>query len=120
VIAQRLVRKICSSCIEPFTPSVETLAYLKNYASEAEIGQKFYRGKGCIECGNRGYKGRIGVYEILEVNEEIRRLIITKVSAEQIAQVGIKNGMVPLIRDGLNKASGGITTIEEVLRVMKE
>ncbi|HCS78421.1 TPA: type II secretion system protein GspE, partial [Patescibacteria group bacterium] len=120
VIAQRLVRKICSSCIEPFTPTTETLAYLKNYVSEAEIGQKFYRGKGCIECGNRGYKGRIGVYEILEINEEIRRLIITKVSAEQIGQVGIKNGMVPLIRDGLNKASGGITTIEEVLRVMKE
>src|SRR3989344_1505254 len=120
VIAQRLVRKICTACIESYTPSVETLASLKTYASEAEIGQKFYRGKGCIECGNRGYKGRIGVYEILEVNEEIRRLIITKVSAEQIAQVGIKNGMVPLIRDGLNKASGGITTIEEVLRVMKE
>ena len=120
VIAQRLVRKICSICIEPFTPSSETLSYLKNYVSEAEIGQKYYRGKGCIECGNRGYKGRIGVYEILEINEEIRRLIITKVSAEQIAQVGIKNGMVPLIRDGLNKASGGITTIEEVLRVMKE
>lgn len=120
VIAQRLVRKICTSCIEKYTPASEILSYLKAFVDEKELGQTFYRGKGCQECGNKGYKGRIGIYEILEINEELRELIIKRVSAEEIAKAGIKNGMIPLIRDGVNKASGGITSIEEVLRVVRE
>lgn len=119
VIAQRLVRKICRSCIENYTPSDETLAYLKKYSSD-ELSGKFYKGKGCPECGGKGYKGRIGIYEVLEINEEIRELIIKHVASEQITQAAIKNGMLSLIKDGLNKASGGITTIEEVLRVVRE
>lgn len=120
IIAQRLVRRICTSCIEKYTPSQETLSYLKQYVDEKDINHTYYRGKGCTECNNRGYKGRIGVYEMLEVNEEIRKLVIKHVSASEIASAGIKNGMVPLLRDGLNKASGGITSIEEVLRVIRE
>ena len=120
VIAQRLVRKICHACIGEYKPSAEVLAYLAKFTDAKELSQTFYRGKGCSECGNRGYKGRVGIYEALEINDEIRKLVIERVSAEEIKAAAIKNGMVPLIRDGINKASGGITTIEEALRVMRE
>lgn len=120
IIAQRLVRKICTNCIEKYTPPEETLKYLKEFVLEGDVGQDFYRGKGCAECNKRGYKGRIGIYEILEADEKIRELIIKRVSADEIAKTAMKNGMIPLIRDGLNKASGGITSIEEVLRVVRE
>lgn len=120
VIAQRLVRKICTSCIQPYTANEETLNYLKKYTSDIPDKPTFYKGKGCSECGNKGYKGRIGIYEILEVNDEIRKLVIKRVSSEEIMRAGVANGMLPLFKDGINKASGGITTIEEVLRVVKE
>ncbi len=120
VIAQRLVRKICTSCIETYTPSEELLTYLRKYVDEKELNQKYYRGKGCAECGNKGYKGRIGVYEVLEINEEIRQLIMRRSSADEISRAAVKNQMTPLLKDGINKASGGITTIEEVLRVVRE
>ena len=120
VIAQRLVRKICHACIGEYKPSAEVLAYLAKFTDAKELSQTFYRGKGCSECGNRGYKGRVGIYEALEINDEIRKLVIERVSAEEIKAAAIKNGMVPLIRDGINKASGGITTIEEALLVMRE
>jgi type IV pilus assembly protein PilB len=119
IIAQRLVRKICTNCIEKYTPSEETLKYLKQFVDEHDLGENYYRGKGCAECNNRGYKGRIGIYEILEADEEVRALIIKRVSSDEIAKVAMKNGMIPLIRDGLNKASGGITSVEEVLRVVR-
>jgi type IV pilus assembly protein PilB len=120
IIAQRLVRKICTSCIEPYTPSAEAVEYLQKIVGDENLTNKFYHGKGCVECNNKGYKGRIGIFEIIETNEEIRELILKRVSAEEIANTAIRNGMVPLIRDGINKASGGITTIEEVLRVIRE
>lgn len=119
VIAQRLVRKICRHCIENYTPTEEILTYIKKITGESIEG-KFYRGKGCDECGKKGYKGRVGIYEVLEINESIRDLIIKRVSAESITQQAIKNGMVSLLKDGLNKASGGVTTIDEVLRVVRE
>lgn len=120
IVAQRLVRKICTACIETYTPSEEMQNFLKKYVDDNESKQKFYRGKGCAECGNKGYKGRIGIYEVLEVTEEIRKLVIKRVSADEIHQAALKNNMIPLIRDGINKASGGITTVEEVLRVVRE
>lgn len=120
VIAQRLVRKICTSCIEAYKPSSETLTYLQKFVKSEELAHNFYRGKGCEECGKKGYKGRVGIFEVLEVNEPLRELIIKRVAAEEIEKEAIKNGMVPLVRDGIYKASGGITTIEEVLRVVRE
>jgi len=120
LIAQRLVRKICSNCIEPYTINDEMMTYFKQFTGSDELSNKFYRGKGCAECNNKGYKGRGGIFEILEINEEIRALITGHVSAEEIAKVSIKNGMIPLIRDGINKASGGITSVEEVMRVLRE
>jgi type IV pilus assembly protein PilB len=120
VIAQRLVRKICTSCIEPVTMNDEMMQYLSKYVEGDKLENKFYRGRGCDECNHKGYKGRIGIFEILEVNDEIRKLAVGHVSSENIAQSAMKNGMVRLIRDGINKASGGITTVEEVIRVLRE
>lgn len=120
VIAQRLVRKICTSCIETYNPAGELIDYLKKYIDEKELTGKFYRGKGCPECGNKGYKGRIGVYEVMEVNEEIRQLVMKSASSDELSRAAIENGMIQLLKDGINKASGGITTIEEVLRVVRE
>ena len=71
LIAQRLVRKICSSCIEPYTISEEMMQYFRQFTEGEELSNKFYHGKGCTECNFKGYKGRVGIFEILEVNEEI-------------------------------------------------
>lgn len=120
VIAQRLVRKICTSCINPYELPKEMHGYLAKFVEGGELSSKFYRGKGCPECNGKGYKGRIGIFEILEVNEEIRKLIISHASIDDIIRVAKQNGMVPLMRDGIDKASGGMTSVEEVLRVVRE
>ena len=80
----------------------------------------FYRGKGCKRCNNSGYKGRIGIYEILENNEELSSLIIKRATTNEINNHAIKNGMLSIVEDGFIKAKNGITTIEEILRVTKE
>ncbi|MFC1647275.1 GspE/PulE family protein [Patescibacteria group bacterium] len=120
IIAQRLVRKICSSCIEPVKISSEAREYLKNIMKNEELPSKFYHGKGCAECNLKGYKGRVGIFEILELDEDIRELIIRNKSSDEITHAAVNKGMIPLIRDGINKASGGITTLEEVIRVVRE
>jgi type IV pilus assembly protein PilB len=137
IISQRLVRKICPFCKEDYKLSrraVEELekqldvAGLLNKLEKADIIKSkediesisFYRGQGCKKCNNSGYKGRIGVYEILEMTPEISELILKKSEANDIEKAAIKNGMLKLVEDGLIKAVSGITTIEEVLRVTKE
>lgn len=120
VIAQRLVRRICSACIDDYQPDADTLSFIKERFGEKITQQKFYRGKGCPECSKSGYKGRLGIYEVFIVNENIRHLTISKSSSDQIQREAIKAGMVLMIEDGLNKIASGLTTIEEVLRVAKE
>ncbi len=120
IIAQRLVRQICQHCISSYTPDEETLSYLKQIVGEEGVPKNLYKGKGCSECNNKGYKGRVGIYEILEVNEQIRQMIIKKNSNDEIHATAIKLGMIPLIIDGINKASSGMTTVEDVLRVVRE
>lgn len=120
IIAQRLVRKICTSCIEPYEPSREIKQYLEKTLPDATQITKFYRGKGCQECNFKGYKGRIGIYEVLAVTDTIRDIIIKRVPADEINKQALREGMVSLLTDGINKASGGATTIEEVLRVVRE
>jgi type II secretory ATPase GspE/PulE/Tfp pilus assembly ATPase PilB-like protein len=80
----------------------------------------FFAGQGCDECDRRGYKGRIGIYEILVVDKTIRELINTRSSEEDIHSQAVTNGMTTLVMDGINKISAGITTIEEVIRVTGE
>lgn len=116
IIAQRLVRKICRNCVESYIPTKDELSSLDIKATK---DTKFYRGKGCDQCDSSGYKGRIGIYEILEVTPIISELINKRVSIEEIKSEARKEGMVFMNDDGINKAREGITTLEEILRVTK-
>lgn len=114
VLAQRLVRVVCPECKSSYRPT-ENL--LKDLNLEKEEKIIFYRGKGCPACDNTGYKGRVGIYELLVPNKEVFEMIMTKASAEQIKEVVSKAGTKILRDDGLEKVLEGITTIEEVLKV---
>jgi type IV pilus assembly protein PilB len=80
----------------------------------------FYRGKGCKKCGNSGYKGRLGIYETLEVDADIRELVIRNASGDEIMHKAREKGMLTILEDGFIKAKSGVTTIEEILRVTKQ
>ena len=84
------------------------------------INKNFYEGKGCNECDGSGYRGRIAIHEVLEVTESIRKAIMTQATAATIRDIAVLEGMVPIVQDGLVKAEQGVTSIEEVLRVMHE
>ncbi len=115
IMAQRLVRKVCKSCAQPYTPTDDELRILqvdREYFAEANL----IKGTGCSEC-NKGYKGRMGIYEIFEMNDSIRELIYRKASSSEIKQVARGMGMRTLREDALRKAAAGLTTIEEVLRI---
>ncbi len=114
VIAQRLVRKICSNCSEPFQPS-ETL--VTSLGLPPDGNYTFHRGKGCTACKQTGYRGRIGIYEVLLTNDQIRELVLQKAPATAIQAAARKNGMRTLREAGLRKVLQGLTTVEEVLRV---
>ncbi|MFC1727010.1 GspE/PulE family protein [Patescibacteria group bacterium] len=120
VIAQRLVRRICTACIKRFKPEGESLKFFISHFGQKVEKQDFYHGEGCDECGGTGYRGRVGIYEILEINDQIRELIIKKVAAEEINKMALKSGMISMLADGLDKIASGVTTIEEVLRVVQE
>jgi type IV pilus assembly protein PilB len=123
VIAQRLVRKICKYCIKSYNLDKKALESLSNQLNVKEFNKLltvFYQGNGCKKCGETGYKGRLGIYEILEVTEEIKKLIMAKASTSEIKKLAQKEGMTLMLEDGLVKAKNGITTIEEVLRVTRE
>ncbi len=116
VMAQRLVRTICSHC--KVEQKVEKNYLRKIGFPEDEIETaKFYKGAGCEECRQLGYQGRMGIYELLILNEAIRPLILNRAPSSTIAQRAIENGMRTLRHDGWNKVKAGLTTIEEVLRV---
>lgn len=126
VLAQRLVRKICIDCIEsyPISPELEKdlREQLKLIGVDAQsMPHTLYRGKGCKACNNTGYRGRMGIFEAFEVSENIRKIIISgKFSLDDIVKTARQNGMVTMFEDGLRKAALGMTTIEEVLRVIRE
>jgi general secretion pathway protein E len=116
VIAQRLVRVLCEDCKEPYHPDDETLERLgisANPASQPVI----YRAKGCPKCFNSGYKGRLGIYEIMVLNEHLQNLILKTHDSHQIKNEAIRFGMNTLYSDGILKVISGITSLEEVLRV---
>ena len=115
IIAQRLVRTICSKCKTPYEPSEEELAML-NLSPEKTAGQNFYYGKGCDQCNDTGYKGRSALFEILDVNEKVRELILQKASAGQVRAEAQRMGMSTLRDSGIQKIFLGLTTIEEVVR----
>ncbi|MFP3975385.1 MAG: GspE/PulE family protein [Chloroflexota bacterium] len=113
-ITQRMVRRVCPRCRMPSEPSVEELA-----AYRAELGDEriaFYHGAGCNFCANTGYLGRTGVFEILDMSEEIRRLLLSHASADEIRGKAVSEGMMPMRHDGMLKVKEGITTQYEVMR----
>lgn len=115
VISQRLVRKICVSCKEEYEPSEESLMELN--LTRADItGKKFFRGKGCNNCNKIGYKGRMGIFEIMVINNESRRLITEQANTNVIRKTAKKNGMNTLRDSGLTAIYNGLTTIQEVVR----
>jgi general secretion pathway protein E len=115
-LAQRLVRTICPHCKQSYKPDPVVLKDLGMKPSHIQ-GKKLYRGKGCEKCINTGYLGRTGIYELLPVTNDIRKLIMGHADAVQIKEKAISNGMKTLLQDGVEKALQGITTLEEVLRV---
>jgi type IV pilus assembly protein PilB len=115
VLAQRLVRKICQDCREESVPSTETLAEL-DLTPEDVIGKKFYRGRGCTNCNNTGFKGRTGLFELMGLTDAIREKINRGASTEQLRDAAVQNGMRTLRLAGLEKIFTGLTTIEEVIR----
>jgi len=115
VISQRLVRKICTSCKEEYEPSDESLLELNLTKAEVK-GKQVFRGKGCNNCHNIGYKGRLGIYEIMLMNNEIRRLISEQANTNVIRMAAKNNGMNTLRDSGLIAIFNGLTTIQEVVR----
>jgi len=111
-MAQRLVRLICESCKESYAPTKKILKELG-----IEPGVEFYRGKGCKQCKNTGFSGRIGLFEVLPVNENIRKLIEAKSSASQIKKEAVDAGMQTLRQDGMSKVKKGLIVLEEVLSI---
>ena len=115
ILAQRLVRRICGNCKEEFVPDSETLADLE-LTSDQIVGKSFYRGKGCDKCSGTGYKGRLGLYELLIMNDDLRDLVIRNASTEEIRDLARKGGMVTLRDSGLFNMFEGHTTPDEVIR----
>jgi len=131
IVAQRLVRNLCSKCKQAYSLSIAQLSALgQKFNMHSDLGEfftrvknqqeyVFYKAVGCGFCGGTGYKGRTTIAEVMEVSDEIKKLIFAKASAKEIEDMARKQGMVLMLEDGLLKCMTGITSIEEVLRVMR-
>ena len=128
IIAQRLVRKLCQECkqetklddslMQTVKKSLDAIP--KNSGISVGTELHFYHSAGCTICNNTGYKGRIGIYEVIAKTEEIEKLIFSEANASDIKRVAIANGMITMMQDGMLKALQGITDVEEVLRVAQD
>ena len=120
VLAQRLVRKVCPNCSEPYKPSAAELQNL-GYTAKDLIDTTFQKGSGCSYCQHTGYKGRVGIFELLILDEFVRNAIIDLKTSHEIRQISIEStGLITLFEDGIFKAASGITTIDEVLRCLPQ
>ncbi len=124
IVGQRIVRQICSTCKVAYEPPAQLIQEIKATlgvlfpADSTQI--KFYKGKGCAECGDSGYLGRIGIFEVLPVTEKMSQLLLKHSSIDEIERQAVQDGMVTMKQDGFLKVLKGNTTIEEVLRVAQE
>jgi type IV pilus assembly protein PilB len=115
ICAQRLVRRICKNCTEP-DPTAPPALMQAGFSAEDAKKVVPNRGKGCEKCNNTGYKGRVGLYEVMEVTEEIRELVLVGASALELRRKAVEEGMITLRNSGLRKVKEGVTTIEEIVR----
>ena len=115
IVAQRLVRKICMKCKTEFEPTDDQLFDLRLERHQIK-DKKFYYGRGCSKCNNTGYKGRLGLFEIMTFDDEIRNLVMNKASTNLLRDAALKNNMTLLRSNGLAAIYDGITTIDEVVR----
>ncbi|MFH1632232.1 MAG: GspE/PulE family protein [bacterium] len=131
IVAQRLVRKICLSCITSYHPEMQEIQaieqmpevkkYLQEISEKKDISKiRLFKGQGCAVCGNKGYDGRTGLFEVLVVDDEIREAIMQDKNADEIRDIAMKAGMTTMMHDGIEKVLLGITTLEEVFRVTQE
>jgi type IV pilus assembly protein PilB len=116
VLGQRLARRLCGDCKEEYEPPKQLL--LDAGYTEDNLPEKLMRAKGCKKCGNTGYRGRMGVHEVLLMTEEISKLTVSEATAEEVKTVAVQQGMLTLRQDGLEKARMGQTSIEEITRVI--
>jgi type IV pilus assembly protein PilB len=118
ILAQRLVRKICEKCKQPYTPP-ESVIEQAGLTPEQVAKATFMKGKGCTACNRMGYRGRVGIYELMMMTSRVRELAFQGTSSQQLRKTAVAQGMSTLFEDGLNKAIRGITTLEEVFRIAK-
>ena len=140
LIAQRLIRRLCTKCMQSQTYTTETLNLIYKERSMVDIIHRialrnisedeiqklnfenefiFYKGMGCKYCGFTGYKGRIGIYEVMELNDELKKAVIEGKTADELEDIAIKTGMTTMLENGIEKALSGITSLEEIIRVIK-
>ncbi|MCI0469498.1 MAG: GspE/PulE family protein, partial [Nitrospirae bacterium] len=140
LIAQRLIRKLCPHCVQGQVYSADTLKLVYNNRNIVEIIKRiaskhyspdeieqlgfddefvFYKGVGCKACGNTGFKGRTGIYEVMEMNDQLKKAILESGNSDEIEDIAVKNGMTTMLESGIEKALSGITSLEEVIRVIK-
>jgi type IV pilus assembly protein PilB len=119
VLAQRLARRLCTHCCEMYTPTMDELvkARIPPETAAATDGIAFYRKKGCPRCGQTGYRGRVGIYQLLIMSEALEQLAVAKASREEIERQAIGEGCRTLWDDGIAKVSAGYTSVEELARV---
>jgi len=120
IIAQRLIRKICPNCIVEYQPDKGITTKLTADLGIEVKNLKFYKGQGCEECHMSGFLGRIGIYEVIPVSEQVRALTSEKSSADKLLKAAVAEGMTTMMQDGVNKVASGLTTIEEVLKAVRE
>jgi general secretion pathway protein E len=121
VLAQRLVRRVCPQCRRPARLSDEDRHHLSHEFDMPleDIQPDYFRGTGCPQCAGSGYRGRIGIYELLPIDETIQREIVKGSDRNEIFRTALETGMISLRMDGLSKVAKGVTTYEEVLRVIR-
>ncbi|WP_394936568.1 GspE/PulE family protein, partial [uncultured Ilumatobacter sp.] len=117
VVSQRLLRKMCDNCREPYTPGADELAVFRQHSGGSEK-TTFFRGVGCSYCSGTGYRDRVGIYELLKITPEIRRLIVGWATTEELRRLAVAQGMRTMLREAMQNVEDDVTTIQEVIRTL--